>query len=224
MLGVLIALSAEQMVETLHWRSQVRHGRDDVAESYNEIRSIMRERQLTSPCLARRIDQIATILDQASETGRLPPIGDIGQPRMRTLGEPIWPGLVATGTAAHFPRDEASRYTDIAKYVDSLVTDQQREADARTRLYAIVGPGRPIGESELGNIRAALGEALFAARILKLSSHLVTDMMKATPVAGGHWYSATDLVKLLDSVASEYERALAPNLAKWSKDQIHKWF
>lgn len=43
-------------------------------------------------------------------------------------------------------------------------------------------------------------------------------------MAGGHWYSATDLVKLLDSVASEYERALAPNLAKWSKHQIHKWF
>lgn len=106
---------------------------------------------------------------------------------MRTLGEPIWPGLVATGMAAHFPRDEPSRYTDISRYVDNLTTDQQREADAWTRLYAIVGPGRPIGESELGNIRAALGEALFEARILKLSSHLVTDMIKATPVDTRSW-------------------------------------
>lgn len=40
-LGVLIALSAEQIVETLHWRSQIRHGRDDLAESYSTIRSIM---------------------------------------------------------------------------------------------------------------------------------------------------------------------------------------
>ena len=186
-LGVLIALGAEQLVEALHWRNQVRHGRDDLAQSYGQIRSVMRERQSISPCLARRLDQIAAILDHASETGRLPPIGDIGQPRMRTLGERIWPGLVATGTAAHFPRDEASRYTDITKSVDELTADEQREAEAWTRLYTIVGPGRSIGQSEISDVRAALGEALFEARIMKLSSHLVTDMIMATPLDTSGW-------------------------------------
>jgi hypothetical protein len=186
-LGVLIALSAEQLVEMLHWREQVRHGRTDLAQSYAEIRSVKRERQLTSPCLARRLEGIAVVIDQASGTGRLPPIGDIGQPRMRTLAEPIWPGLVATGTAAHFPRDEASRYTDIAKYVDSLTADQRREAEAWTRLYSIVGPGRSIGPTELGTIRAALGQALFEARIMKLSSHLVTNMITTTPLDTKNW-------------------------------------
>src|SRR3954454_9862115 len=89
-LGVLIALSAEQLVEMLHWRSQVSHGRTDLADSYTTIRAQMRERQLISPCLVRRFDQIGSVLDEASATGRLPPIGDLGQPRLRTVNEPIW--------------------------------------------------------------------------------------------------------------------------------------
>ena len=185
--GVVIALSAEQIVETVHWHNQVHQGRADLANSYTNVRVVMRERQLTSPCLSRRLEEIAAILDGASETGRLPPMGDIGQPRMRSVGEPIWPGLVATGTAAHFPRDEASRYTDIAKFLDGLKDDSQRERAAWARLYPIVGPGRPIAPSELGDIRAALSEALFEARILKLSSHVATDMIVATPLDTRGW-------------------------------------
>ena len=186
-LGVLIALSFEQVVETQHWHSQVRHGRADLADSYTTIRAQMRERQLISPCLARRFDQIAIILDQASQSGRLPPVGDLGQPRLRTVNEPIWPALVTTGTALHFPREEAFRYNEIEAYTELWKGDEQRERQAWTRLYTIVGPGRTISQQELGDVRAALGEALFEARMLKLYSHLVTSRILATPLDTRDW-------------------------------------
>jgi hypothetical protein len=86
-----------------------------------------------------------------------------------------------------FPRGEASRYTEIARYVDSLKADVQREREAWSRLYAFVGPGRSISQLELGEIRAALGQALFEARILKLASHLATNMINATPLDTSGW-------------------------------------
>ena len=186
-LGVLIALSAEQVVELLHWQQQVRQGRADLADSYTTLRAQMRERQLISPCLDRRFDEIAAILDQASEDGRLPPLGDIGQPRMRTINEPAWPALVTTGVAMHFPRDETTQYDGVEAYIELWKGDEQREREAWTRLYSIVGPGRSIGESELGDIRAALGQALFNARMLKLYSHLITQRIVATRLDTRAW-------------------------------------
>ena len=186
-LGVLIALSAEQLAEQWHWRNLVHYARSDLAQSYTTLRAQMRERQLISPCLNRRFDQIATILDQASAASRIPPIGDIGQPRMRTISEPIWPALMATGIAMHFPRNEALQYNGIEAYVELWKADQQREREAWTRLYTIVGPGRPLNQSELGDIRAALSQAVFEARMLKLYSHLITDRIAATPLNTSGW-------------------------------------
>jgi hypothetical protein len=186
-LGVLIALSAEQLAEQWHWRNLVHYGRSDLAESYTTLRAQMRERQLISPCLDRRFDEIATFLEQASASGRIPPIGEIGQPRMRTISEPIWPALVATGTAMHFPRNEALQYNAIEAYVELWKADQQREREAWTRLYTIVGPGRSIEQSELGNLRAALSQAVFEARMLKLYSHLVSDRIVGTRLNTSGW-------------------------------------
>ena len=186
-LGVLIALGAEQVVEEVHWRIQVQDGRADLADSYTTLRAQMRERQLISPCLARRFDEIAAILDRASDTGRLPPVGDLGQPRLRTINEPVWPALVTTGTALHFPRGEGSRYDGMQAYIELWKANEEREREAWTRLYAIVGPGRPISQPELGEIRAALGQALFEARMLKLYSHIVTGSIAATPLDTRGW-------------------------------------
>lgn len=190
-LGVLIALSAEQLVEMLHWHNQVRHGRTDLSESYTTLRAQMRERQLISPCLNRRFAQIAAILDQASADGRLPPVGDLGQPRMRTISEPVWPALVSTAVAMHFPRDETVQYDAVQAYLGLWKADEEREREAWTRLYSIVGPGRPIGQAELGEIRAALGQALFNARMLKLYSHLITQRIVATRLDTHSWIDRT---------------------------------
>lgn len=186
-LGVLIALSAEQLVDSVHWDLEVRRGRTDLADSLTAVRAQMRERQLISPCLARRFDEIAIILDDASATGHLSPVGDLGQPRLRTVNEPVWPSLVGTGVGMHFSRDEASRYDAIQAYIALWKANEQREREAWTRLYAIVGPGRAISQEELGEIRAALGEALFEARMLKLYSHIVTDLIIATPLDTRGW-------------------------------------
>ena len=186
-LGVLIALGAEQVAEEIHWRLQVRQGRSELADSYATLRLQMRERQLISPCLDRRFKQIAIILDNASQTGRLQPVGDLGQPRLRTTNEPIWPGLVTTGTGLHFPSKEAAQYNGIAAYIELWKGDEQREREVWAHLYSIVGPGRQISQAELGDVRAAPSQAVFEARMLKLYSHLITQRITATRLDTRDW-------------------------------------
>jgi hypothetical protein len=186
-LGVITALAAEQAVEWLHWRSLVAEGRGDLAASYASLKLTMRERQLMSGCIGRRLGEIGTILDQASETGRLPPIGDIGTPPDRLWAEPSWQTLVTTGTAAHFPRSEAARYAGIETYVETMSASADREVVTWTRLYTIVGPGRRTGDTELASLRGALADALYEARGMKLGSDQITRDIDETPLDTSGW-------------------------------------
>lgn len=186
-LGVLTALAAEQAVEWLHWRTLVAEGRGDLAANYASLKLTMRERQLMSGCIGRRLGEIGNILDQASETGRLPPIGDIGTPPDRLWAEPSWQTLVTTGTAAHFPRSEAARYAGIENYVENMSASANREVITWTRLYTIVGPGRGTGETELASLRGALADALYEARGAKLGSDQITRMIDETPLDTSSW-------------------------------------
>lgn len=185
--GVLIALALEQAVEWLHWRSLVAEGRGDLAASYASLKLTMRERQLMSGCIGRRLGEIGAILDQASETGRLPPVGDIGTPPDRLWAEPSWRTLVTTGTAAHFPRSEAARYSGIETYVETMSASADREVVTWTRLYTIVGPGRKTGETELALLRGALADALYEARSAKLGSDQITRQIDETPLDTSSW-------------------------------------
>ena len=84
-LGVSVALAAEQGVEWLHWRGKVVQAREQIAEETvsNMIVAITRIRM--SSCVEQRLDALALILDAASKSGSLPPVGDIGMPRQLQL-------------------------------------------------------------------------------------------------------------------------------------------
>jgi hypothetical protein len=180
--GVLTALAAEQGAEWLHWRELVQDGRRDMAASYVKIQTLSVEREADSHCLSMRINEIVGILDQASRTGRLPPVGDIGSPALRLWAETEWPTLVAAQTAVHFPRDEARRYAEIADYARSVDMDSTREAEDWTTLYTIVGPGRPTSDVELSKLRSALGSALYHARSFRLAAYQITGLIDGAHV------------------------------------------
>ena len=175
--GVLTALAAEQGAEWLHWRHLVDEGRRDLAASYVHMQALATERDIDSPCIGGRLSEIAAILDQASRTGRLPPVGDIGSPALRLWAETEWPTLVAAQTAVHFPRDEARGYAGIADYARTVDIDANREIQDWTTLYTIVGPGRPTSDVELSKLRSALSSALYYARDMRLAGFQIGGMI-----------------------------------------------
>src|SRR4051812_26325082 len=95
-LSVCIALAAEQTVEWVHWRSQVREAREVIATelAHNVGNAIIRMR--SEECVERRLDALGQILDEAARTGSLPAVGEIGQPPPRLWNSGAWESVVAS--------------------------------------------------------------------------------------------------------------------------------
>jgi hypothetical protein len=158
-LGVLIALGAEQVVAVAHDRQEVEGARGVIARelAHDGRQAVIAMR--FADCKDQRLDGFGKILDRAAETGRLPPTPLLGRPRLLGLSSSGWTGVIATPTGQHLPRVEVS--TLELAYLNVARADQANrdELAAWTELYAMSGPGRPITPPEIGALRSALGRA-----------------------------------------------------------------
>ena len=75
-IGVCIALAAEQAVEWVHWRNQVTEARQAIASEMAGNLTSAIARLGTQACVESRLDELGQILDSASRSGSLPPVGD----------------------------------------------------------------------------------------------------------------------------------------------------
>ena len=158
-IGVGIALAAEQGVEWLHWHTRVAEARVVIATelSGNLQGAIMRLR--TESCTERRLDQLAVILDTASKTGSLPPVGDIGFPPRSLWGSGAWDSVVASQTATHFPPEQLANISGIYREIQRIDEFNMREIDDWRDLYVMVGPGRRLDPASEVALRQALSRA-----------------------------------------------------------------
>ena len=151
-LGVLIALAAEQAAEALHWRGEVRDARRALAVELSDSIGQSYERERLSPCIERRLDSISAILTRASQTGRLPPVGMIGKPLNRTWVSSAWQTMIGGQVASHFNRRELNQLGYIYDYVERAGRGSDEEVLAWTDLQSISGPGRPISSDEISRL------------------------------------------------------------------------
>lgn len=167
-LGVLIALGLGAVASDLGWRAEVEQSRRALGHELSESMGQVIERIRFSPCVEKRLDDIARIVDDAASTGRLRPVGDIGAPAFRSWPHGIGDGIVASGAAAHFEQEELGAISSLNEFFDILGEVNQRELDVWTRLYSLVGPGRELLPDEAADLRRAIGEARLMNRRITL--------------------------------------------------------
>ena len=180
-LGVGLALAAQQAAEWWRWRADVAEAREFIATEMAEnlVSAISRVR--AAPCVERRLDTLARILDDAARDGRgLPPVGDIGTPVRRLWRYGIWESVVASQTATHFPRQELSALGSLYKFIQRAEIYGQDELEAWSDLSAMAGPGRRLDPASEAELRRAMGRARTANRILTSISSIV--MVQAKPL------------------------------------------
>ena len=178
-LGVLIALALGAVATEIGWLIDVRNAKKAIGEELGEILGQGQERVRLYPCIERKLTAIGGILDEADRSGRLPPVGDIGDPPWRTWPRNIWDSTIGSDTAAHFNRgtlDNISGVYELLTFVDRY-TDE--EIDAWRRLYAIVGPGRTISRDEVVSLRDALSSARLSNRMIAGSSIRMSQIANA---------------------------------------------
>ncbi len=202
-LGVCIALAAEQTVEWWHWHNKVMEARAVLATELAASMGNAIERMMVERCGERRLDALEQILDTASRTGQLPPVGDVGVMPLRQWTSGTWDGVLASQTATHFPRQQLADLAIIYGFIRKADAFGEGEVAAWTDLSGMSGPGRRLDPVTEDRLRAALGSARYFNRSRDQLSLALIYRMKAQDIV----FSPDDLA----IIAAGKKRAVLRN-------------
>lgn len=179
--GVLIALSAEQFVETMSWRSHVREARYDLQSELESDLAAAQERVQFAPCVARRMDQIDELIDNPpAHRWKLLP-GHIVVP-IRVWSSAEWDSALATGAVAHMGSNDRARYAQIYSLLSGLRPVLNEEFTSVTELY-LLERGGPLSEASQDRLRADVARIRGYNAVISLASSELSRQMQAAGIA-----------------------------------------
>jgi hypothetical protein len=178
--GISIALIGEQVVEALHWREQVKSAHDALANDMTRVVGFAAEREAFSGCIDQHLNRWSDMIEDGARTGRLPAQGAVHRAPRRLWHLNSWDGLVSAGIGPHLPRKELLAVSLLAYDLNAMSAAETDEDVQWTRLYTMVGPGRPVEAGEMVELRGALSRARADAKSLRLASQDITYVIEFT--------------------------------------------
>lgn len=109
-LGVLIALGAQQLAESVQQRLEASDGRAAVRAELEIDMSRLASRAAQKHCVEHRMDEIQALLDGASQNPLIVTPGWVGRPIYQSLQTVRWEAIAQGGRAALLPADELAAY------------------------------------------------------------------------------------------------------------------
>lgn len=152
-LGVLIALGAEQVVETLHWREKVGHAEDAMRlELAQDNGPQAYGRVIIGPCLD---DQLARLHDGA---GHLPPqqlrqMAAGYMPPFRSWDSEAWKTVLGSDVASHMSAERVVEWSSPYRVVNDMTAANEQERDIATDLRETVPPEGDPSAADLQALR-----------------------------------------------------------------------
>ena len=128
--GVLIALGAEQLVEDLHHRSEAREARASIQGELELNLARLASRSAQRQCVEHRLAEIQTILDGAAGGATVTPPNWIGRPQFWTMQTVRWDAISQAGRAALLPPTELADYGlmyTIMRNITGVMTSEQAD-------------------------------------------------------------------------------------------------
>jgi hypothetical protein len=129
-LGVLIALSADQLAERYNWRLRVGEARTALNEEIADAAGTAQERIAYNACANRRLDELHNLVMNAGPAIDRPLIVSRYHTVVRPWSEDIWETMIAAGVMEHMPHDELLRYAAMYDLIRDIREQQLREEDS----------------------------------------------------------------------------------------------
>jgi|tagenome__1003787_1003787.scaffolds.fasta_scaffold20691760_2 hypothetical protein len=155
-IGVLIALGAEQVVETVHERTVANDTRRSIRQELDTGLASLALRQQAEPCIARRLRKVRQIVNEWGQTGRFTTPQWVSQsPRLGvTLAR--YDAASAAGRLALLPSDEQFQLGLIARGLRTFDDTQAQEAFEWAKLRELQSGPDALSVSDRSVIRSAL--------------------------------------------------------------------
>jgi hypothetical protein len=158
-LGVLIAIGAEQTVEAAHWSQKVETDLREIMGEVGKNATYYAFRRAAAECVVRRLDELNSVTESVARRSLVQPIAHIGPHIGELIGDNAWQAARAEQALTHFPRREFdglsvlyAQQVDIKSWVVS-------EEEAWATLEMLEGDPNRLGPTDITLLRNALQQA-----------------------------------------------------------------
>jgi hypothetical protein len=173
-LGVIIALAAEQAVDTYNWHHEVGVVEDSLDDELADSLFAARERVKISDCQSRTLDRLDQLADESRNTLviRNPPVT-----RNRVWGSSAWDAAVASGAIAHMPHDTRNAYAELFSFVRLFRELNLRQQELWATVSAYRRP-RPLTETSRERFIEAISQLRSLTGTMNLAAKQFVDAAK----------------------------------------------
>lgn len=158
-LGVLLALAAQQAVETVNQRREAADTRVALTNEIEETLAILELRRAAQPCIDKRLGELRAIVNEWGSTGSFTTPRWVAQAFWFAVGTPRFEAAQSAGRLALLPSEEQYRLGLIVGGLRNFQGVQVREIDAWTTLRMLQSGADALSASDRTQVRMALQNA-----------------------------------------------------------------
>ena len=158
-LGVLIALAAQQIVESFNERREAADTRAAMVAEIEETLAVLELRKAAQPCVDKRLEELRTIVEEWGRTKRFSTPHWVAQPPWFVIDNLRFDAAQSAGRLALMSGDEQYRFGLVTGSLRSFRDIQAGEMDAWARLRMLQSGPDALSETDRTAIRVALQEA-----------------------------------------------------------------
>ena len=136
-IGVSIALVAEQVVEAVHWRNVVAEESAALDLEVADIWGAMTARVGQQSCIDQRLADLALVFERHDAGLPLGLIGPVGRPRVYTAGRSALAIATADQALSHMPLERKQAYFAVYVSYDTFAPSAQEERASWRSLQAL---------------------------------------------------------------------------------------
>lgn len=169
-LGVLIALAFEQLVQEMHWSNAVREAHAEIRAETDYANTFFAFRAAAEPCVRRRLDSISDLIENVASHRHVGHIGSIGPDIGNGLSDSSWQAERASQTLTHFDKPELNLMGVYYHQLDSVAEAVFREDEAWSDLRVLEGDPSRLGAEDVAGLRRSLQHARFENYLISMIS------------------------------------------------------
>ena len=186
-LGVLIALFADQVVQSIDWKRRAAATGEVINLQLARNAGVYDERVILQPCADKRLEELDQLLAKARTTQTIPDIHNIGRPPFRPTVRSAWEEAVGSEVLAHFDRGRREGLS--LHYSQSNDYDFQikNELLLWSKLHLLENAAGPISETTLTEAATTVAQLRFLSKLNGLNSDQLLGSTKALGIQPGYY-------------------------------------
>ena len=158
-LGVVLALAAQEAAEAVNERRQAAETRATLIGEIRESLAVLELRRSAQPCIDRRLKELRAIVNEWGRTGSFPTPRWVSQATWFAFDTARFEAAQSAGRLALLPSEEQYRFGLMAESLKGFRDIQRRETDAWATLRMLQSGPEVLSASDRTAVRVALQQA-----------------------------------------------------------------